>query len=69
MTRGRSPYPHAAVKAEKLFSSGHGAKEVSDQLGVTISPYFPMVPKLQAHRVRDVALRSQGQAVFRLPCL
>ena len=37
MTRGRSPYPHAAVKAEKLFSSGHGAKEVSDQLGLTIS--------------------------------
>jgi len=25
------------VKAEKLFSSGRGAKEVSDQLGVTIS--------------------------------
>jgi hypothetical protein len=37
MTRGRSPYPHAAVKAERLFSSGHGAKEVSDKLGVTIS--------------------------------
>ena len=37
MTRARNPYPHAAVKAEKLFSSGRGAKEVSDQLGVTIS--------------------------------